>query len=306
MLTPSTRPRQGLIRERSFVSASGREYIGPYRLLRVILAGRTCVVWEAMHDGDQEKVVIKALGNEHRKDREQLALLKREYTVGKDFSHPYVLHIRQFGTDQGTPYVAMDFFDGPNLKQKLREGVAKIAHRAERIIDQAADGLHYFHEQGWVHRDVKPDNVLVNDRDQLKWIDFAIAQKPKTGLAKLFAMKSKVQGTRSYMSPEQIRGEACDRRADIYGFGCMVFELVGGKVPYTAGSADELLTKHLKAGVPSLAAVEPNVTKEFSDLVARSMAKKPADRPESMKVFRDTLSSLRVFRKQPQPPETPQ
>lgn len=286
------------------MSVTGREYIGPYRLLRVILAGRTCVVWEAMHDDEKVKVAVKSLATEHKKDREQLALLKHEYTVGKDLSHPYVLHVHEFGIDRELPYVAMDFFNGPNLKQKLREGAAKIAFRAERVIDQAAEGLHYFHEHGWVHRDVKPDNVLLDDNDQLKWIDFAIAQKPKTGLAKLFSMKGKVQGTRSYMSPEQIRGESCDRRADVYSFGCMVYELLSGKVPYTAGSADDLLVKHLKAAVPSVVAIEPNVTKEFGELIAQTMAKKPADRPESMKVFRDRMSSMRVFRKQPQPPES--
>ena len=106
------------------------------------------------------------------------------------------------------------------------------------------------------------------------------------------------------MSPEQIRGEACDRRADIYSFGCMAYEILTGKVPYTAGSADDLLVKHLKSAVPSVTALEPNVTKEFGDLIAQCMAKKAADRPESMKAFRDAMSSIRVFRKQPQPPET--
>ena len=286
------------------MSLAGREYLGPYRLLRVILAGRNCVVWEAMHDDEKEKVALKVLAAEHKKDREQQALLKHEYTVGKNLDHPYVLHIRRHGVDRDTPYVAMDFFNGPNLKQKLREGADKIAHRAERIIDQAAEGLHYLHEQGWVHRDVKPDNILVNDSDQLKWIDFAIAQKPKTGLAKLFAMKGKVQGTRSYMSPEQIRAKACDRRADIYSFGCMAYELVSGKLPYTAGSADDLLVKHLKAAVPALMSANPNVTKEFSELISRTMAKKPEDRPGSMKEFRDAMGDLRVFRKPPKPPDS--
>ena len=166
------------------MSVTGREYIGPYGLLRVILAGRTCIVWEAMHDDEKEKVVIKMLANEHKKDKEQIALLKHEYTVGKDFSHPYVLHERKFGTDRDVTYVAMDFFNGPNLKQKLREGADKIAHRAEGIIDRAADGLHYFHEQGWVHRDVKPDNDLIKEQDKLKWSELAIPEKPKNGLAK--------------------------------------------------------------------------------------------------------------------------
>ena len=285
------------------MSTTGREYIGPYRLLRVILSGRSSVVWEAIHDDEKKKVAVKVLAGDAKKDREQIALLKQEHLVGKNLSHPYVLHVWEFGIDRDTPYLAMDFFDGPNLKQKLREGADKIADRAEGIIDKAAQGLHYFHEQGWVHRDIKPDNVLVNDRDELKWIDFGIAQKPKTGLAKLFSMKGKIQGTRSYMSPEQIRGEAFDRRADIYSFGCLVFELLSGKVPFTAGSADDLLVKHLKSAPPALSASVKNVTKEFSDLIGNTLSKKPADRPESMAAFREAMEGMRVFRRQPGTPE---
>ena len=257
-----------------------------------------------MHDDEKEKVAVKLLAGDLVKDREQIAMLKHEYTVGKSFSHPYVLRIHRFGTERDIPYIAMDYFDGPNLKQTLREGVDKIAYRAPKIIQQAAEGLHYFHEQGWVHRDIKPDNVLVNERDELKLIDFAIAQKPRTGLAKLLPVKSKVQGTRSYMSPEQIRGAACDRRADVYSFGCMVFELISGKLPYTAESADDLLVKHLKSSVPALMAVTSNITKEFNDLIFRTMSKNPADRPESMAEFNDALQQIRIFRKQPSPPES--
>lgn len=281
------------------MSTSAREYIGPYRLLRVILAGRTCIVWEAMHDAEKEKVALKVLAGEHCKDREQIALMKHEYAVGKDLSHPYVLHIRRFGIDRDTPYLAMDLFNGPNLKQKLREGADKLAPHVEDIIKHTAEGLHYFHEQGWVHRDVKPDNLLVNEEGDLKLIDFAIAQKPRKGLARLFSRRGKIQGTRSYMSPEQIRGEPLDRRADIYSFGCMVFEMLAGKAPYTAGSADGLLNKHLKAPVPSLSASASNVTKEFSDLVAKTMAKKPDERPQSLADFLEAWKSIRVFRRQP-------
>lgn len=281
------------------MSTTGREYVGPYRLLRVILAGRFCVVWEAMHDDNKEKVALKMLAGECRRDKEQIALMKHEFAVGKGMEHPYVLHIRDYGNDRDMPYLAMDFFDGPNLKQKIREGVDKIAHQVEGIIQRSAAGLHYFHEQGWVHRDIKPDNLLVNDAEELKLIDFAIAQKPKTGLAKLFSMKGKIQGTRSYMSPEQIRGEPLDRRADIYSYGCTLFELLSGKPPYTAGNADDLLSKHLKSAVPPLLSACNTVSKEFSALIAMTMSKKREDRPATVQEFLDRLGSIRIFRAQP-------
>mgnify|MGYP002624102272 FL=1 len=116
-----------------------------------------------MHDDEKRKVALKVLAGEHRKDREQLALMKHEYDVGKNLIHPNVLRVQEHGTDRDAVFVVMDFFDGPNLKQKVREGVDKFAHRAEEMIQKAADGLHYFHEQGWGHRDGTPDNGLAND-----------------------------------------------------------------------------------------------------------------------------------------------
>jgi serine/threonine protein kinase len=284
------------------VSTLGREYLGRFRQIRVILAGRTCVVWEAMDDSNQQKVALKVLAGDARKDKEQIALLKQEYTVGKSFDHPYVLHIRECNVDRDTPYLVMDFFEGRNLKQEVRLGVEKMAWRVEKIIERAAEGLHYFHEQGWVHRDIKPDNLLVNDGEDLKLIDFAIAVKPKGGISKIFSMKSKIQGTRSYMSPEQIRGEAVDRRADVYSFGCTVFELLSGKVPYTAGNADDLLNKHLKSAVPALQAACDNVTPEFSQLISETLQKKREDRPASMADFLERMRRTRVFKKQPAKP----
>jgi serine/threonine protein kinase len=218
--------------------------------------------------------------------------------------HRYVLHIREFAVDRETPYLVMDFFDGRNLKQEIRGGVSWFAWRVDKIIERAAEGLHYFHEQSWVHRDIKPDNILVSDGDDLKLIDFAIAVKPKSGISKMFSMKDKVQGTRSYMSPEQIRGDALDRRADVYSFGCTVFELITGKVPYTAGNADDLLSKHLRAAVPSLQTACDNVTPEFSQLIVDTMAKRREDRPESMQAFLDRMRRTRVFKKTPPKPET--
>lgn len=285
------------------VSTTGRDYVGLYRLIRVILAGRTCVVWEAMHDDTKERVAIKMLSGEHRKDREQISMLRHEHTVGSPLDHPCVLHIREFAIDRGTPYLAMDFFDGRNLKQEIRNvGAEALAWRAERMIEQLAEGLEYFHQQNWVHRDLKPDNILVND-EELKLIDFAIAQRPKTGLAKLFSLKGKVQGTRSYMSPEQIRAEPIDCRADIYSFGCTVFELISGKPPYTASDSNDLLNKHLRAPVPSLTSAAGNVTRDFSRLIGETLAKKRDGRPPSMSDFLERYRGMRVFRTRPRRPE---
>ena len=114
----------------------------------------------------------------------------------------------------------MELFPAPNLKQHHQPGARSTgAACANESFDSAAEGLAYFHSQGWIHRDIKPDNFLMNAEGEVKLIDFALAVQKKTGLARLFAGKSKIQGTRSYMSPEQIRGQPLDVRADIYSFG---------------------------------------------------------------------------------------
>ena len=165
----------------------------------------------------------------------------------------------------------------------------------------------HFNEQGFVHRDVKPDNFLVGDDGEVKLIDLALAVKARRGLARLFASRSKVQGTRSYMSPEQIRGAALDQRADVYSFACTVHELVSGRPPFTGTSSNELLNKHLKSPPPSLENFDRNVTPEFAKLVLRGLAKEPGKRPASVGEFLTEFRQCRVFKVIPRPPaKTPE
>jgi serine/threonine-protein kinase len=190
----------------------------------------------------------------------------------------------------------MDFFNAPNIKQLFRQDPDRIKKYHQQIIEQAAEGLGHLHEVGWVHRDVKPDNFLLDEDGTLKLIDFAIAQKMKKKGWGLLSKKNAVQGTRSYMAPEQIRGDSVDARADIYRLGCVIFEIFSGRLPFTGNTADELLTKHLRAPVPSVAAFCDDVTPEFAKLVARMMAKKAEARPESMGKFRTELDNIRILK----------
>ena len=159
------------------------------------------------------------------------------------------------------------------------------------------------HDQGWVHRDIKPDNFLVNDENHVRLIDFNLYPQDKKGLGKLLGNKMPVQGTYSYMAPEQIRGQAVDERADIYSFGCMVYELITGKLPFTATSPAELLNKHLKTKPQHISVLNKNVHADFADLVMRMLAKEPKDRPDSFKDFIRTLKAGRVFQIKPRKPQ---
>jgi serine/threonine protein kinase len=115
--------------------------------------------------------------------------------------------------------------------------------------------------RGLIHCDIKPDNYLINEAGNIKLIDFAIAEQKKGFFGRLLSgKKSSIAGTRSYMSPEQIRGEALDHRADIYSFGCLAYELATGKLPFTGSTTNELLNKHLSSKVPPLETHNKNVT----------------------------------------------
>jgi serine/threonine protein kinase len=281
-----------------------RDFLGPYRLVRLIRVGITSEVWEAAKTDDPTRYVLKMLKRDKRKDREEVAALKNEYECGKALKHKNIIRIYDFNTEGEATYVVMELFEHENLKLQLRSGPQQVAHLTLKIIEQAAEALFYFNSEGWVHRDIKPDNFLVSDEGVVKLIDFAISAKQKSGLASMFSFgKKAVQGTRSYMSPEQIRNQNLDARADIYSFGCSLFELLTGKPPFTGTNADELLNKHLTGPIPNVQVYNDNVTPEFANVIKKMMAKRREERPSSMWEFLKEFRSTRVFKVLPKPPK---
>ena len=278
------------------MAVSGLERIGPYRPLRVIGAGQVAQIMECLRDGTGERAALKVLIGPMADDKQHLALLKHEFEVGQTLSHPRVIRFFQFSKDPGYAYLAMEFFPSPNLKKLVQSpGPEGLAPFAAKIIEQSAEALGHVHDQGWIHRDVKADNFLVNATGEVKLIDFALCQKKKGFLGRLLGGKDKVQGTRSYMSPEQIRGEALDQRADIYSYGCVLFELLGGKPPFTGSSTAELLNKHLKSAPPPIESANRNVTPAFSKLLKRLLAKEPSERPASLREFLEEFRKLKLW-----------
>lgn len=281
-----------------------RDFLGPYRLARLIRAGNTAEVWEVVEEPSQKRFALKVLKQKYRDDKVETALLKFEYTVASELTSPHIIKIHEYRVESGTPFLVMELFSELNMKQALRRGPESLAFMLDTIVDQAALALYHMHDKGWIHRDIKPDNFLVSRTGETKLIDFTIAERKKKGLGKMFHRAAKtVQGTRSYMSPEQIQGKICDERSDVYSFGCVLFEAVTGKPPYTGQTPNDLLTKHLNASIPSPIVHNDNVTPEFAALVKKMMAKKPDQRPPSMYEFRKEYRALQVFKKRPKPPE---
>ncbi|MBM3995936.1 MAG: serine/threonine protein kinase [Planctomycetes bacterium] len=280
------------------------DIIGNYKLVKCLGTGQMSQVWEVVETSSHRHFAMKLLLPEKAGDADAKAMLYHEAAVGLEMVHPNVIRINYVSDDSVNHYFVMEFFPSGSLKSRL---VSKqydyIRQNAHSIFKQAATGLAYINTSGWVHRDIKPDNLLVNAAGELRIIDFAIAQRigGESFFSKLFSWgRSKtVQGTRSYMSPEQIRGEDLDSRSDIYSYGATIFELVTYRPPFRADTQQQLLQKHIsEKPAPPLSFV-PELTQEFSDLVMKCLAKKPDDRPQSFHDVLKSLNQLRVYKDDP-------
>ena len=284
--------------------ARNNEIVGDYRLYHMIRAGAVYEIWAVRRVSGSDAFAMKWLPKDSPKHSGQAVReLKHEYTVGKALDHKACIKTLDFGTGRNGAWLLMEFFKTPNLKQQIGADVRALQWRVKDVLTNAAAGLAHMHDNGWVHRDVKPDNYLINDENEVRLIDFTIAAKQTGGIGKLLGAKVKVQGTYSYMSPEQIRGQGVDPRDDIYSFGCLAYEVLAGKLPFTANTPPELLQKHLKARPPSLTVADPNIHPDFAAYVLKMLAKKREERPQSMKEVMVKIKTEPIFYVPPEKPK---
>jgi serine/threonine-protein kinase len=274
------------------------EFVGGYKLRNLIATGQSSQVWEVVEPKSGRHFAMKLLLPEATRDSEQKSLLFHEAEVGLKLQHPNIIKIVAVSKDKDPKnfWFVMEFFPAGSMKVRIvHKQNDFIREHAQNVFKQAATALAYMNASGWVHRDVKPDNILANSAGEAKLIDFAIAQKASSGglLNSLFRKKGKVQGTRSYMSPEQIRCEPLDGRADVYSFGATLYEIVTGRPPFRGASTQDLLTKHLNEKVLPPTSINPEVTDDFSNFVIKMLAKKRDDRPNN---FHEVLMSMRTMR----------
>jgi serine/threonine-protein kinase len=273
-----------------------------YRLLQMMMAGQTSQVWEVSEITSGRHFALKMLLPEHVKSQQQRHFLFHEADVGIQIVHPKVIRMLTIVKDKDHPYVVMEFFPSTNLKMRLMHKDPFIKEHFREIVDQAATALAYMHERGWIHRDVKPDNILVNASAEVRIIDFALAQRmSKRRGGGLFGGKKrgKIQGTRSYMSPEQIRGERLDARADLYSFGATIYEMLTGRPPFVASNPSDLLTKQLAEKPTPPQIYNPEIADDLANLILRLLNKKREERPKDFHEFLAKFRGLRTIFKAP-------
>jgi serine/threonine-protein kinase len=283
--------------------ASGQTFVGNYRMYHLIRAGSVYEIWTVRPMSETTPYAMKWLPPGAKFTRRAVSDLRHEFAVGASLDHPSIIKTYEFQVTNNGAYLLLELFKNLNMKQRIITNYRKLHPNLTQILINSAAGLAELHEKGWVHRDIKPDNYLLSEDGHVKLIDFNLTRKRPGSLTKLLGMKSKVvQGTHSYMSPEQIRGQQVDAKADIYSFGCVVHELLSGKPPFTGNSPAELLQRHLRSKPPSLTVADKNIVPEFAAFVQRMMAKDPAERPDSMKEVQMEVRTQKIFYNPPQPP----
>ena len=261
---------------------------GRYRLISHIASGGMGEVYRA-HDGVLgREVAIKVLHPQLAGDPGFVERFRKEARAAALLNHQNIVGVYDWGTTGGTPFMVMEFVRGPNLRQiLLRYGRLEPA-RAVAVSAQVLDALDHAHRQGIVHRDVKPENILIAQDGNVKVTDF--------GLARAFADSTvshadgAVIGTVQYLAPEQIQGRPADPRTDLYAAGVVLYELLVGRVPFSGETSLAIAYAHLSRRVPPPSSAAPGVTSSLDRVVLRATQKNPADRPASARAMKEEMA----------------
>jgi serine/threonine-protein kinase len=248
-----------------------------YRIVRLLGRGGMGAVYLARDLALDREVAIKVLKTDSSA-REVQEQLRREARTAARLSHPNIVPLHAFGEVEGMPYFVMGYVRGESLAARLRRDGRLPEEDARRILADLADALQHAHRQGVVHRDVKPDNVLLDDESGRALLtDFGVARA--LGGSETLTAAGKVVGTPSYMSPEQAAGRAdLDGRSDIYSLGVMAYAMLSGRLPFEGKTAADVLTKHLTQPPPPLRPLAPTLPDTTVAAVERCLAKDPGRR----------------------------
>jgi serine/threonine-protein kinase len=262
--------------------------IGDYQILDELGSGGMGRVWRVRNVITDRIEAMKVLLPDLAGRQELAARFQREIKLMASLNHPNIAALRTAFTADNQLYMVMEYVEGTNLADKLEKGPITV-NDAVNYISQVLSAVSYAHQQHVIHRDIKPANMMLTPQGVIKLMDFGIA---RAGEERSLTMTGTTMGSLSYMSPEQVKGEATDARSDLYSVGVSLYEFVTGQRPFTATSDYSIMAAHVKEAPKPPVELHPGLPAALNEIILMAIAKDPAQRFQTADAFRNALSSV--------------
>lgn len=268
----------------------GRILKNRYKLIDERGSGSMATVYIGRDLETNRLFAVKVLSRQAAAESELVERFQREFELLTRLSGPHVVSPVDFGEDKGCLFIVMDYVDGHTLKHTILTAGALPAARAIDLAEQATAGVATAAEQNIVHRDIKPQNLLLSVDGVVKLTDFGLARSHES---RDITVTGFFVGTPFYVAPEQVENSRkADVRADLYSLACVFFELLAARVPYDGEHAWDVVMRHLNGPIPSICALRPDLPPEYDNFFTTALAKHPGDRYQTPRAFVDAIEAL--------------
>ncbi len=275
----------------------GRVLKNRYKLIDERGSGSMATVYIGRDLETNRLYAVKVLSRHAASEGELVERFQREFELLTRLSGPHVVSPVDFGEDKGALFIVMDYVDGHNLKHAVLTGGPFAVPRAIDVTEQAAGAVAVAADRGIVHRDIKPQNLLLSVDNTVKLTDFGLARSHES---RDITVTGFFVGTPFYVAPEQVENSrGADVRADLYSLACVFFELLTGRVPYDGEHAWDVVMQHLNAPIPSACALRPDLPADVDTFFSHALAKQPTERYQTPRAFVDALDALSAHERQP-------
>lgn len=271
------------------MSATTPTYGGRYEVIEPVGAGGMADVYRARDELLGREVALKVLSERFAHDRSFVERFRREARAAANLSHPNIVSLYDYGAEGNTYFIVMEFIEGRPLSDIISSEGPLLPERAAEIASDVADALQRAHSAGLVHRDIKPGNIMVTTNGQTKVTDFGIVRALGGDAEQTMTQAGMVIGTAAYLSPEQAQGEAIDARSDVYSLGCVLFEMLTGRPPFTGETPLSIAYKHVREQPQRPSSLNPDVPAALDAITLKALAKRPDDRFSSAKEMKADL-----------------
>lgn len=272
----------------------GRIISDRYELQAIVGTGGMAVVYRAWDLKNHQMVAIKVLRPEFEQDQEFVRRFSREAEAAAKMSHENIVNLLDVGKDHDMRYIVMEFVDGQTLKDVIRRDGRIAPGEAVRMAIRILAAVDHAHKNGIVHRDIKPQNILVDSAGTVKVADFGIARLKTAQTTRIDDKQNSALGSVHYFSPEQASGEVADEKSDLYSMGVVLYEMLTGEVPFDGDTAVSVALKHVSEEPRSMRQINPQITKALDEVVMRSLAKDAAKRYQTAAEFAGDLRKALV------------